>query len=154
MLPLIFLMAQCVFTPPAGWQTADPKMPSKRAIVGFIDKRVHGFCPSLNLTHEQTPMSLEEYLLTVERSCRVKKQSWKHLGKIQTQAGPAELVEIEVQTKFGPARLVQAILKSEKDIWILTGGALKKDFGKQASLFEQTFRSMTLCDVGKKSEAH
>lgn len=145
-LGLLCFASHCLFTPPANWEISDPKMPSKRAIVGFVDKRKSGFCPSINLTFERVEISPEEYLAIVQKNCTAKKQQWRHLGKIETKSGPAELVEIETKTKFGPARLLQAILIREKEAYILTAGALKKDFGKNGAAIEQSLRSMTLCD--------
>ncbi len=121
-------------------------MPSHRAIVGFVDKHKSGFCPSINLTHERVNLSTEQYLAIVQKNCTSNKQKWRHLGKIETKSGPAELVEIETATKFGPARLLQVILIRNGEAYILTAGALKKDFGKHTALIEQSLRSMTLCD--------
>ncbi|MBS0629450.1 MAG: hypothetical protein JSS30_04410 [Verrucomicrobia bacterium] len=146
MLTLGLILSHCLFTPPPNWEIADPKMPSQRAIVSFVDKQKGGFCPSINLTHERITLSTEQYLAIVQKNCKANKQKWRHLGKIETKSGPAELVEIETVTKFGPARLLQAILIRNGEAYILTAGALKKDFGKQASLIHQSISSMTLCD--------
>ena len=94
MLSLI-LAAHCLFTPPPSWEIADPKTPSKRVIVGFVDKSKSGFRPSLNLTRERVTIPLDEYLAIVQKNCEAKKQPWRHLGKIETQSGPAELIQIE-----------------------------------------------------------
>lgn len=142
----IFLALHCLFTPPDGWEIADPKTPAKRALVGFVDKSKSGFCPSLNLTHETVNLTMKEYLAIVQKNCQAKKQKWRQLGTIETQSGNAQLVEIETQTQFGPVRLLQAILQMEDDIFILTAGTLKKDFGKHASKVERSFRSMSICE--------
>jgi len=146
MLSLICFAAHCLFSPPPKWEIADPKMPSQRAIVGFVDKKKSGFCPSLNLTYEKSDLEPEQYLAIVKKNCTAHKQKWRHLGKIETKSGPAELVEIETATKFGQARLLQAILIRNQQVYILTAGALKKDFGKHLVQIEQAMRSMTLCD--------
>jgi len=143
---LLYGQTYCLFTPPPNWEIADPKMVSKRAIFGFLDKSKSGFCPSINLTSEKVSLSPEEYLLIVEENCKKKRQKWRHLGKIQTRAGVAELTEVEVRTQFGAARMMQAILFKEGTAYILTAGALKKDFSKHASLIEQAFSSLTLSD--------
>lgn len=138
----IFLAAFCLFSPPEGWEIADSKMPSRRAVIGFVDKRKSGFCPSLNLTQEKMTIPISEYLAIVQKNCRAKKLKWRQLGTIDTLSGKAHLVEIETTTKFGPSRLLQAILPYEDQVFILTAGALKKDFGKQAPIIEKALRSM------------
>jgi hypothetical protein len=139
---MLFLAAHCLFAPPPDWEIADPKMPQKRAVVSFVAKNKRGFCPSMNLTHEKTKVSMKEYLAIVEKNAKAKKQKWLHLGQIQTQSGKAELTQIEVKTKFGETRIFQAILKMGEDIFILTASALKKDFGKHAPSLEKAISSM------------
>lgn len=140
------LALHCLFTPPDGWEIADPKMPSKRAIVGFVDKSKSGFCPSLNLTHEKVTIPMKEYLAIVQKNCQAKREKWRLLGTIETQSGKAHFAMIETNTKFGPTRLLQATLQKDEDVFILTVGALKKDFSKNAAKIEATFRSMSICD--------
>lgn len=136
----------CFFQPPPNWEIADSKMLAKSSIIGFLDKSKSGFCPSINLATEKITVSKQEYLAIVQRNCTLKKKKWRHLGTIQTKAGEAELTEIETKTKFGPARLLQMIFIRSGTAYILTAGALKKDFGKQANQIETAMRSLTLTD--------
>jgi|GEM_PF-2993743 len=138
------LAAVCLFSPPEGWEIADSKMPSKRAVVGFVDKTNSGFCPSLNLTQETVSIPIKEYLAIVQKNCQAKKLKWRQLGTLETLSGKAYLVEIESTTKFGPSRILQAILPFEDTVYILTAGALKKDFGKHAPVVERAMRSMQI----------
>ncbi|MDN3506598.1 MAG: hypothetical protein P0S96_05150 [Simkaniaceae bacterium] len=138
----IVLAAFCLFSPPDGWEIADAKTPSKRAVVGFVDKRKSGFCPSLNLTQEKISIPIQEYLAIVQKNCQAKKMKWRQLGNLETLSGKAYLVEIETKTKFGPSRLLQAILPYEDQVFILTAGVLKKDFAKHAPAIEKALRSM------------
>lgn len=134
----------CIFTPPPYWEIADPKMLSKRTLLGFLDKRKSGFCPSINLTTEAVDLPPQKYLEIVKKNCSRKQQQWRYLGKIQTKAGEADLTEIETKTKFGVARLLQMILIKDQVAYILTAGALKQEFGKHASSIETAFRSLNL----------
>ncbi len=145
MLALI-LSTHCLFTPPSSWEIADPKTPSKRAVVSFVDKSRSGFCPSLNLTYEKVTITTQDYLKIIEKNAKAKKQHWKHLGTIETQSGPAELIEIDTKNNLGQIRILQALLRQGEDLFILTAAALKKDFGKHSTTIEQSFRSMSLCD--------
>ncbi|NGX38022.1 MAG: hypothetical protein K1000chlam2_01191 [Chlamydiae bacterium] len=142
----VILAAHCLFSPPSDWEIADSKTPSKRIIVGFVDKSKSGFRPSLNLTYERVTIPLNEYLAIVQKNCAAKKQLWRHLGKIETQSGPAELIQIETKTPFGPVRILQAILLKNEEAFILTAGMRKADFGKHAATIESAFRSMSICE--------
>lgn len=143
---MFFFAAHCLFAPPADWEIADPKMPSKRAVVSFVDKNKNRFCPSMNLTHEKVSVPVKEYLSIIEKNFKAKKQKWRHLGQIKTQSGMAELTQIEAKTKYGEARIFQAILYKGEDIFILTASALKKDFGRHAPSLEKAIRSMRVVD--------
>lgn len=145
MLSLI-LAVHCLFSPPDGWEIADPQTPSNRVLVGFINKKKTGFSPSMNLTYEKVTIPTQEYLEIVQENCRSKKQTTKLLGMIETKAGKAHLLEIETQTKFGPVRLMQALLRKEEDLYILTAATLKKDFAAHAKTINEAFQSMTLCE--------
>lgn len=150
--------ASCLFIPPEGWEIADPKTPSKHAIVGFVDNHKAGFFPSLHLTHEKTDLPIEQYLKIVQKNYQIKKQTFRHLGKIETKSGPADLIEVEVSSAFGPVRLLQALLPYNEDLFILTAGALKKQFNKAAPCIEKAFQSMRICDdlfslVGEEADS-
>jgi len=138
--------AHCYFIPPPKWEIADPQMLSKRTIIGFLDKRKSGFCPSINLTKERVTIPMEEYLSIVQKNSQAKKQRWQRLGTMQTKAGPAQLIEIETKTKYGVARLLQAIVIKNETAYILTAGTLKKEFKKQAKPFQQAIESLTFCE--------
>lgn len=142
----LFLALHCLFTPPDGWEIADPKTPAQRPIIGFVDKTRSGFRPSLHLTHEKTSLPMKEYLEVVKKNSLQKKRSWKELGTIETKSGKATMIEVEISTQFGKTRLLQALLRREEDLFILTAGATKKEFGKYATKIERAFSSMELCD--------
>lgn len=141
---LIFsLVLQCLFTPPDGWVEPGDKMPTRRSLGSFVEKRNSGFCPSVNLTSEKVEISIQEYLKAVEATCKSKKQTWRHMGQIASKAGKAELTQIEMSTKFGDLRLFQAILIQDGVAYILTTSALKKEFGKYAGVMEKSIRSLS-----------
>lgn len=143
---LLFGQTYPLFTPPPHWALAHPDTLAKRALVGFLDTRQSGFCPSITLTTEKTDLAPDQYLQIVQDNCKKKRQSWRHLGSLQTQAGLAELTELEVKTQFGPARIMQAILFKDGVAYILTAGALKKEFARHAASIEKSFTSFTLTD--------
>ena len=100
----------------------------------------------MNLTHEKRAVPIEEYLKIVQQNAKAKKQSWRHIGQIETLSGAAELTEIEAKTPFGEARIFQAILYAKEDVFILTTSALKKDFGKYAPSLKKAIGTMRVVD--------
>src|ERR1700722_19932474 len=56
----------CYFTPPSGWDIADPSSLSPRVKIAFLKSTSNGFCPSINLAIEETSVSLSEYLKAVK----------------------------------------------------------------------------------------
>lgn len=141
-----FSETQCYFIPSSDWKLADPKTLSKRTIIGFIDTKKSGFCPSINLTQEKVSIPLKEYLEVVRKKCLEKKQAWKSLGTIETRSGKAALAAIDAKTKFGEARLLQAILIHKKIAFILTACSLKKDFAHNMGIFKEMIHSMTITE--------
>jgi hypothetical protein len=135
----------CFFTPPQGWEIADPKKLSSRVKIAFLTNTGKGFCPSLNLAIEKTSSSLTDYLKAV-RSIHEQDRSnqWRALGKVRTEAGLAQLTEIDTNTEWGPARMLQLILLKDNHAYILTAAALREEFSNYYKEFQSAFRSMTL----------
>lgn len=146
LLPILAAATSLLFTPPDGFEIADPKTPTQRAICGFIHKDKSGFCPSIHLTHEKISCSFEQYLQIIEKQAREKKRKWRKMGVLKTQSGPATIIEIELENHFGKIALMQALLPKGQDVHILTAGALKKQLSQYARSFEQTFQSMQVVE--------
>ena len=76
----------CYFTPPSGWDIADPRSLSPRVKIAFLKSTSNGFCPSINLAIEETSVSLNEYLKAVKAIHEQdRSNNWRALGKNQKQ---------------------------------------------------------------------
>jgi hypothetical protein len=135
----------CFFTPPQGWEIADPKSLSSRVKIAFLKNTGKGFCPSLNLAVEETSVSLSDYLKAVRAIHEQDRNNqWRALGKVRTEAGLAQLTEIDSTTEWGPIRILQLILLKEGHAYVLTAAALRDEFSKFYKEFQSAFRSVTL----------
>lgn len=135
----------CFFTPPPGWEIADPKSLSSRVKIAFLKNTGKGFCPSINLAVEETDVSLYDYLKAVRAIHEQDRgNQWRALGKVRTEAGLAQLTEIDASTEWGPIRLLQLILIKEGRAYVITAAALREEFSNFYKDFQSSFRSMTL----------
>src|SRR5690349_8818430 len=87
----------CYFLPPKGWEIVDPCHARPQIKMAFIKKaKKEGFCPSLNLAVEHVEGTLNEYLNDVKAIYdQDRKNHWRKLGKVRTNAGEAQLTEID-----------------------------------------------------------
>jgi hypothetical protein len=135
----------CYFVPPQGWEIADPKSLSPRVKAAFLKKTSTGFCPSMNLAVEETSVSLQEYLKAVKAIHEQDRANrWRQLGKVRTQAGLAQLTEIDSKTEWGAVRILQLILVKEERAYVLTASALKEEFSDYYQEIQSAFRSLVL----------
>jgi hypothetical protein len=137
----------CYFLPPKGWDIVDPRTLSPRVQISFFKKKSEGFCPSINLAIENVDISQSEYLKAVkniQESDRANR--WRHLGKVHTSGGVAELTEIDTQSDWGPVRMLQLILVKHGNAYVLTAAALKKEIPQLYREFQTAFRSLQITD--------
>ncbi len=135
----------CYFTPPQGWEIADPKTLSPRVKIAFIKNTGKGFCPSINLATEETSASLNDYLKAVKAIHEQDRNNhWRALGKVRTQAGLAQLTEIDSSSQWGPIRILQLIFMKDGSAYVLTAAALKEEFSDYYKEIQSAFRSLTL----------
>lgn len=135
----------CFFTPPKHWDISDPSTLSPRVKIAFLKKKSNGLSPSINLAVEEVDLSLSEYLKAVKQIHeRDRNNQWRQLGKVKTQAGLAQLTEIDTTSEYGPMRILQLILVKEGKAYVLTAAALKEDFPDYYKEIQTAFRSLTL----------
>jgi hypothetical protein len=135
----------CFFIPPDGWEIADPRSLSPRIKIAFLKNTGKGFCPSINLAVEETSVSLSDYLKAV-RAIHEQDRSnqWRALGKVRTEAGLAQLTEINSTSEWGPIRILQLIFLKDGRAYVLTAAALREEFSNFYKDIQSTFRSLTL----------
>lgn len=137
--------SKCYFCPPEGWEIANPTTLSPHVKIAFLKNTGKGFCPSINLSIEKTAVSLSEYLKAIKAIHEQDRNNqWRALGKVNTQAGLAQLTEINSPSEWGPIRILQLIFLKEGRAYILTAAALKNDISNYYKEFQSAFRSLIL----------
>ena len=131
-----------MFTPPAGWKLADPKMLSKYVKLMVVSEGKGDFPPSINLAYDPFKGNMKEYLKIVKRYNDSQNAEWKDLGTIRTEAGDASLSQVDTKTKWGVERQMQVIFLKDSTAWILTCSALKSDFSKYYKDFFEAMKSL------------
>lgn len=135
----------CYFIPPKGWNLANPESLSPRVKIAFLGRSAKGVLPSINLATEQVSISLPAYVEAVKKFHEADPNAkWRDLGAYQTSLGEGRLTEIESQTPAGVVRLMQLIVIKDKTAYILTTGALKEEFPKYYTEFENAFASLKM----------
>lgn len=128
-----------MFSPPTGWQLADPKaLPSSIKIM-VVGKSSRSFPPSMNLTSEPYSGTLKQYLKKVKAINESQGDEWKDLGTIRTEAGDASLSQADMKSEWGKIRLMHVILLRNHVAYILTASALQEEF---PNFYESFFQSM------------
>lgn len=134
-----------LFTPPSGWRLVDPKNLPKSVLVMVVGKGSSDFPPNMNLGYEKFEGSLKEYMRKIVKvELDNAHAEWKDLGTIQTEAGDAQLIQIDSKTKWGIERQMQALIKKEDTIYILTASALRSEFPGFYKDFFNSIRSLKI----------
>lgn len=131
-----------VFTPPQGWFLADEKELPESVKVMVLGKGKSEYPPSINLGLEPYEGSLKSYLKIVKEINRSQHADWQDLGKIQTQAGPASLSQVDMRTEWGQVRLMHVIFVHEKVAYIMTAAAKREEFPEYHQTFFKAMKSL------------
>lgn len=128
-----------LFTPPTGWQIADPKALPASVKIMVVGKGMSEFPPSMNLGAEPFKGTLKDYLKIVKSINDSQGTAWKDLGQLKTQAGETSLSQVDVKTEWGEVRMMHVILVKDGTAYVLTSAALKDEFSK---FYQDFFNSM------------
>lgn len=134
--------ATAVFDPPLGWQYADTTKLPKSVKVMVVGPAKSDMPPSINLGYEPFEGTLKDYLKIVKEFNTSQGDSWRDLGTIQTQAGPASLSQLDMKSKWGDLRMMHLIIKHDGIIYILTASSTKQEYSSYYPLFYKTFTSL------------
>ena len=138
--------------PPKGWECInDPaQLPQKVRII-FIGSGQgnNPFTPSVNLAVESTVLSLKEYIAQAKAyhegragtRCTV-------MGTIQTNAGPAQLLQIDRSSQWGDIRFLQAMYIEGTEAYVITATCLKSDFSTLSSQIFKAIQSFSIPEKG------
>ncbi len=102
---------------------------------------------------EETSASLSEYLKAVKAIHEQGKHQWRALGKVRTNAGLAQLTEMDSGSEWGPIRILQLILIKDGSAYVLTAAALREEFAEYYQQIQSAFRSLTLRATFRKHPA-
>ena len=136
--------------PPKGWECInDPSQLPQKVKVIFIGSGTtkNPFTPSLNIACEETLLPTHEYL-NLAKSYH-EGQGKTHcalLGKLKTDAGGAELLQIDRASQWGDVRFIQAVLVQEGCAYVVTATCLKNDFSMLSSQIFKAIQSLRIKD--------
>lgn len=131
-----------LFNPPIGWALADQKIlpPSVKLMV--VGKGSATFPPSMNLSTQPYNGTLKQYLKLIKTINDSQGYEWKDLGTIKTEAGNASLSQVDTKNEWGEIRQMHVVLLKNKQIYILTGAALREEYSQFYKVFFESFRSL------------
>lgn len=131
---LSLLLSFCFFSPPPNWQPAEFPEPSP-----YIQSYFVGETGGLLFSTEQTDVSLRTYT-DIVRGLHAENPgvTCRDLGRFETEAGPARLLELSA----GPTQQLQLLLIADGIAYALTGTAPEETFPSLRPLFLASFRSL------------
>ncbi|WP_059359888.1 hypothetical protein [Parachlamydia acanthamoebae] len=130
------------FTPPNGWRIADSKELPKHVKIMVVGQGEREFSPSINLATEHYTRSLNDYLKRIKEINQSQGVEWKNLGSIHTDAGEANLSQVDEKTQWGDLRMMHVVLVKDETAYILTAAALKDEFPKFYKDFFASLKSL------------
>ncbi|MFA5250669.1 MAG: hypothetical protein WC371_04625 [Parachlamydiales bacterium] len=134
------------FLPPPGFELADPRKLPEKVQAGLIEKSLQTVRPSLNLIEEKTPLSLNEYLESFEKSYLEKKYVCHRLGPLPCKAGEGRLLQVDLKGFGEDMRLWQFFFFKDQIIYVLTAASAKSKSQNYYPGFLKTFQSFELLD--------
>jgi hypothetical protein len=130
------------FTPPEGWRLADQKGLPSSVKVMVVGKGAYEFPPSINLSIEPFDGTQKQYMKIVKSINDSKGTDWKDLGNIKTDAGNANLSQVDSKSEWGEVRMMHVILQKNKKVYIMTAASLKDEFARFYKDFFSAIRSL------------
>lgn len=132
------------FTPPAGWQMADPSQLPPCVKWMVVGKGPSFFPPSLNLSTEPYKGSMKAFLKRVRQADEERGYLWKDLGTLRTDAGVGSLIQVDIPSEWGEKRSMQLILLKNGQLYILNATSLKEEFPLFYKEFFAAMRSLRI----------
>jgi hypothetical protein len=130
------------FTPPKGWSLAEKTQLPPRVKVLVVGPKISAFPPSINLAIEPYKGTMKEYLKIVKDIALSKNGKWKDLGDFKTEAGNANLSQLDTKNQWGELRMMHVMLLKDGMMYIVTVTALKNEFPTYYKQFFDAFRSL------------
>lgn len=131
-----------VFTPPEGWMIADPAQLPASVRLMAVGKGKKDFPPSLNLASERFKGSIEDYHKIIKEINQSQGFQWKKLGKLDSPAGSLALSQADTVNEWGQVQLLHGVVLVDGVVHIVTGAALKEEFGQFRATFINAMKSL------------
>ena len=133
------------FTVPEGWEQVRHVTPKNNVKMLVRQPRANILPPSINLIVEDVEVSLPEYLQIVKDLHKYINSAELHdLGKINTKAGTAQLITIEMNSNWGDTKVLQALFIKDNIAYVMTATALKEDFSNYYKDFFSAIKSFNI----------
>lgn len=137
LLPLVCQASDGYFTPPQGWEVIDVKALAPEVDFMARGKTVNMFASTMNVTSEETDLSIDAYMHEVESLYNEPGKVVTNLGHLQTKSGPMRILQIEEKLPWVELRILQGILVKDHVAYVLTATTEEAQFpGLIATLFE------------------
>lgn len=130
------------FSPPMEWRLADPKTLPKFVKMMVVGESSNEYPPSINLGFDPYKGTKKSYLKMIKEINDSQGAHYTDLGSIKTEAGDANLVQVDTKTKWGVERQMQVIFFEKDCAWILTCSSLKDEFSKHYKTFFDAMKSL------------
>lgn len=140
------LRADISLIPPKGWECIhDPEQLPQKIMRIYVGSGKGSFTPSINIAHEETTLGIDEYL-RLAKSYHESQSNAKctSMGKIETKAGLAHLMQIDSDTQWGRVRFIQAILIKNSLAYVITATCLREEFSLFSSQFLKSMQSFSI----------
>lgn len=138
--------AEISLVPPKGWECIqDPQQLPQKILRIYVGVGKGSFTPSINIANEETKVGIEEYLRLAKsyhESQSIAKCAF--MGKIETKAGPAHLLQIDTATQWGNVRFIQAILIKDSLAYVITATCLQQEFSVFSAQFLKSVQSFSI----------
>ena len=137
-----------LMNPPKGWECiSDPSQLPKKIKIIYVGKgsAKNPFTPSINIACEETTLPLKEYL-TLAKNYHEGQGITRctTLGKIHTQSGEAELLQIDSRSQWGDVRFMQAMMIQNGEAYVVTATCLKTEFSTYSSQIFKAIQSFII----------
>jgi len=135
------------FIPPKDWALLDPSSYSQYIKAIFVKKDKSIFRPNINLSIQETDLSLDEYTNEAKRAHEKDPSiTYTILGKIDFKEDKASLSEVSVTLNSIDFKILQFILVKNKNAYIITGACKKGEITEYYPIIINSFKSFELIE--------
>lgn len=112
---------------PHGWDRVSDIV-SKKILMVFVGPKKGSLTPSLNLTTENTNLSLYEYVKLAMAHHQKEGASCYELDPLDTTLGQMILIEVQGDSHWGFVQMLQGIIIENNQAYVITGSCLSTEY--------------------------